>query len=401
MKRINIKVMAVALAITCLLAGCSNKQVSQEETPVAKINDEVVTWKEFHDVYAYYLNQYGITDETDEANADTVANLRTNILDSLIDEKVQYVNAVKLGLDVLTDEEKEQVNTTLVQITDNWRNQFNAQAMSSYPDLSDNEKIQKAREMYDNYVKETGYTEEYVIGVETRRMALEKLFQQVTEGVEPTEDDVMNAYTQNLQAAKEEYAETPSFYENDYLDETAIIYYHPAGFRRVKHILISLSDDDVNAIYELRNAGDDAAADAKRDECLQSIRAEAEVVLASLQADGSNFDSVMREKSTDPGSTNYPNGYVTYNESTTFVPEFVTGTFAISKVGEISPLVATDYGYHILRWEEEISEGDVSYENIREAVKEQLWAANREEKYTEMVEQWKTEVTIERFEDKI
>ena len=391
------KLLVLFLALIFVVMGCSK----QDKTIVAKINDQTVTWKEYNDVLTYYLDQYGITDVNDAANAETVSYLKTSILDSLIDEKVQYVKAVELGLDVLTDDDKDQIELSVIQLTDNWKNQFNAQAASQYANHSEQQQIDKAREMYADFVKNTGYTDEYVTEIETRRLILNKLFNQVTEGVEPDEEQLQAAYAENLQYAKEEYAETPSYYENDCLDDSMLIYYHPPGFRRVKHILIGIVDTVANEIMGLRRDGDNAAADAMRDEALQGIRGEAEEVLASLKADGSNFDEVMYAKSIDPGSLNYPGGYVTYEGSTTFVPEFVAGVFAIDKVGDISPLIGTDYGYHIIRWEEDIESREVPYEDVQYMLRQQVWDANRSEMFGELVTQWYDEMTIERFEDRL
>ncbi len=63
---------------------------------------------------------------------------------------------------------------------------------------------------------------------------------------------------------------------------------------------------------------------------------------------GEDFDKLMEELSEDPGSKEIPQGYVfTYGE---MVPEFEKAAFAL-KEGEISDMVETAYGYHIIKRE--------------------------------------------------
>lgn len=70
----------------------------------------------------------------------------------------------------------------------------------------------------------------------------------------------------------------------------------------------------------------------------------AEDILARLRA-GEDFDTLMREYSEDTGVQSFPDGYIAASGS--MVPEFEDGARAL-KVGEISDIVTSDYGYHII-----------------------------------------------------
>lgn len=95
-------------------------------------------------------------------------------------------------------------------------------------------------------------------------------------------------------------------------------------FVTAKHILISA--DDTNK------------AEAKK---------KAEKVLQKAKA-GEDFDKLIAEYNEDPGMEMSPDGYTfTLNE---MVPEFEESAFSL-KVGEISGLVETVYGYHIIKKE--------------------------------------------------
>ncbi len=72
-------------------------------------------------------------------------------------------------------------------------------------------------------------------------------------------------------------------------------------------------------------------------------KALAEEVLARLQ-NGEDFDALFAEFNEDPGATEA--GY-TFTQGT-MVPEFEEAAFAL-KIGEMSGLVETEYGYHIIK----------------------------------------------------
>lgn len=92
-----------------------------------------------------------------------------------------------------------------------------------------------------------------------------------------------------------------------------------------KHILIQFGEDRTEA----------------------KAKKEAEAILKKLKS-GADFDKLMNEYCEDPGLAQNPNGYTfTTGE---MVQEFEDAAFAL-KEGEISGLVKTSYGYHIIKRE--------------------------------------------------
>lgn len=95
---------------------------------------------------------------------------------------------------------------------------------------------------------------------------------------------------------------------------------------RAKHILIEGSDEE----------------GAKRTK--QEAKAEIEKIKADLD-NGKDFEELV-SLSEDPGSSTNPDGY-TFGKGE-MVPEFESAAFNL-KVGEISGIVETSYGYHIIK----------------------------------------------------
>ena len=70
---------------------------------------------------------------------------------------------------------------------------------------------------------------------------------------------------------------------------------------------------------------------------------------------GEDFDALIEQYGEDPGMSSNPNGYVFYEDgmlldgSSSFIPEFVKGTFAVQP-GMVNPaLVPSSYGFHIIK----------------------------------------------------
>lgn len=97
-----------------------------------------------------------------------------------------------------------------------------------------------------------------------------------------------------------------------------------------KHILISIKNQDQT---------DKTPAEQ------EAAKKKAEAILAKVKA-GEDFDKLMKENTEDPGLQNSPDGYVFGKGQ--MIPEFEAAAFAL-KNGEISNLVKTQYGYHIIK----------------------------------------------------
>jgi peptidyl-prolyl cis-trans isomerase D len=121
---------------------------------------------------------------------------------------------------------------------------------------------------------------------------------------------------------------------------------------------IEVSDDAVKEQYEQKKASLQTqeqrrashilfqlAADADED-TVNKTRAEAEKVLQQVR-DGADFGKLAKQYSADPGSAD-KGGDLGYFPGGTMVPEFDKAVFAM-KVGDVSDLVRTQFGFHIIK----------------------------------------------------
>jgi peptidyl-prolyl cis-trans isomerase C len=165
-------------------------------------------------------------------------------------------------------------------------------------------------------------------------------------------------------------------------------------------MLIKLSDEDSQAIGELRKEGKDDDADSMREEKLKSIQDKAEDVLAKARA-GEDFDKLVIKYGEDPGmeSEEYKDGYSMLRDSG-MMEEFLEASFQLQE-GEISDLVATDYGYHIIKVYEASEDDIASLEDVREELRNLLLSQKKNEKTGELIVQWLDEADVKKYEKRL
>lgn len=131
------------------------------------------------------------------------------------------------------------------------------------------------------------------------------------------------------QTVQEDMSENRSAYYPE--DESILNDYIQPDYASVKHILIK------NTTPATPAEGDEAPAPA------EDTKAKAEEILARAQS-GEDFDALVEEFNEDPGATE--EGY-TFGPGE-MDPAFEAASFAL-KIGEISDLVESAHGYHIIK----------------------------------------------------
>lgn len=124
-------------------------------------------------------------------------------------------------------------------------------------------------------------------------------------------------------------------------------------YREIQHILISTMDgpeaetsSDADGESEAETQDSEALA-AEQEAYMQEQYATAEEVLAKAKA-GEDFETLANEYTADSGVTYYINDDGETLDGATMVSEFTEAAVALED-GEISDIVQTDYGYHIIK----------------------------------------------------
>jgi len=196
---------------------------------------------------------------------------------------------------------------------------------------------------YADFLEDQGWTEEdFLAHLEEQGSSFEAFKENGLDVVEwqLTLDAVKHALAGPVEPSDEEVAAYFDEHRAEYATEEQV---------RASHILFGSSDEDLLAFLEEHEAdyatGDDVPAlDDVRDEVLADVRAEAERVLAEAVA-GADFAELAREHSTGPSGPS--GGDLGWFGRGQMVAPFEEAAFAL-EVGEISGIVETEYGYHII-----------------------------------------------------
>ncbi|MFM2052123.1 MAG: hypothetical protein RL456_160 [Pseudomonadota bacterium] len=151
-----------------------------------------------------------------------------------------------------------------------------------------------------------------------------------------------------------------------YYTENAARYEQPQE-RRARHILVKAE------------AG--VAADVKA-----KAKARAEALLAEVRKDPASFAEVARRQSEDPGSARL-GGDLDWFARGAMVKPFEDAAFVLKK-GEISGVVESDFGFHIIQLDD-IRGGDKrSFEAVRAEIEAEVRKSLAQKRYAEVAEQF-------------
>ena len=370
------------IALAIVLSSCSLVQVNEEKdrkTVVAEVNGVKIQKGDVLDKYHAF---YGEAEEYDK-------DVLMSILDSLIEEELVGQKAESAGYTV-NDEIQELANEEFEKTIKEYAEILKLQAGEDADPDKDYE--QQAREELKQYIAASGQTEEEYIELLAKYIAMQHYFDELTGDVQVEDQEIEEYYQDQLEFQRD----NPSMAANYSL---VSVVKQPAS-RLVKHILIKLADEDSQAIFALRQEGKEEEADALRDEKLESIKANATKVLNKAKS-GEDFDELVEMHGEDPGMEmeEYKDGYSMLRDES-MMPEFLEASFQLNE-GEISDLVVTDYGYHIIKVYEAKDDEIAPLEDVKEEIRTVLINRKKSEKTDEFISQWMEEAKIKKYEKRL
>ena len=450
-----LKLMALLTALL-MLAGCNliaTDPVLDAQQVVAKVGDTEITkgeWLEQTENVLYnnqlmYYYYYGMSYDVTDSQA--IADARSTAIDNMITYEVLTQKAAAEGLDVLSEEEQAQVEESVQSDWDSY--------LDSYTTLYFSDSELEGEELESAVVarmEEDGITQDALREMYTDEIVDDHLYQFAIQDVEVTDDEVQMEYDGLVLDQQGTLDTTPTLYQS-YVSNGTDIYYVPEGYRGIKQILIALDDEQASeisalqstittndtALEDLRTQLDElqnpvegeeptatpgeieasteqvetqiaqlveenATAQTQLDElqtqAYAQIEATASEALEKAQA-GEDFDELIATYGEDDGMTQEPyasQGYPVCEGLTAYVTEFQDAAMALEKVGDISGLVKTSYGYHILQYAQDIPSGPVAYETVEEDLRAQMLSEKQSAAYAAKVDEWLAEADVERNE---
>ena len=441
--------LALLLALTVLLSGCAlvtvdsakdnarvivdvNGETVNKAVIKAAVDNQISTYEYYNQLYSSY---YGISDlySTDEAT------VTSEIIDSYVNQLVSQQKAKELGLYEMTEEEQAEIDTKGKENYDS----FIQSVISTYMPGStlEGDELTAAAEKYvaDNAVTTVdgrSTLADFVASAADAK-AVEKLSDYMIKDVAVTDEEIQADFDAKVESAKADYEADPNAYGTA-VNAGSTVYYAPAGYRMVKHILVKVSDEDSaattekqtalaaaqTALTDAQSALDAAAEDADKtalqaavDEAQKAVdeaqaaydeaqaagmsnaKAKADEIYAQVTAEGADFDAVLADNNSDTGMP--VNGYAIREGFTSFVESFTNGAMALEKVGDVSEPVESTYGYHIIKYVSDVAEGPVDLETVKDGISSALLTTKQNETTAATLAQYVSEAKVKTYPERM
>lgn len=378
------------IVLSFVFAGVGSYLTSPGTSAVATVNGEEISAQELDRAYqnqrAQMESQFGESVAQLFSSEEYLANFRRSALDRLISEKLIQQQASEIGLRV----SDEQIRETIVRMPEF---QFGGQF--------DNERFQTILRQngfspadFRNYLRIQMTQNQLAAALTTSAFALDSeveeanMLQRQTrdakylmvsaasfaDSVEVSEADIETFYNNNIASFDTEEKVKLAYVKLSVedlkgrvsVDDDAVRTYYEANLpsygkeeeRRVSHILIE-SGDDVDA-----------------------ARAEIEALKAQLD-NGADFATLASENSDDTFSAEN-GGDLDFITPEMMDAEFDEAAFALDSVGDVSDIVETDFGFHIIKLTDINEAQTKSFEEVASDIRESLLYDQAMEKYFEL-----------------
>lgn len=395
----NRRILAFALILVmAVLMGCASKAGNddlKDRTVVGKVNGEKITKGEFNSLYNQMKQNYYISEEVeqDPDQSEMIAELKLDILDQLVIEKLMAQKAKGAGFEV-TDDILEEARAEFEEIVIHLAGQMEIidgdtqDEQGQETDDTGKDYIEEAKAYIEQELAAMGQSQDDFIDSLAKQMTVDGYIESLLEDISADKDEIEEYYRERLQSQKSNIAG---------INYEEVELFKPEEVR-VKHVLIGLPKEELERYDELMGDGKEKEAKKHLEDKLKEIEPKAMEVLQKAR-DGKDFEKLIEEYGEDPGMEDNTPGYIVRQDGD-FLPEFEKAAFTLEE-GEISDLVATDFGYHIIKFYERYPQKVYTLEEKHDEVKEFLDYEKKADAWTTILDEWMADADIKRYENKL
>jgi len=401
---------AIIIIVFVFAFGMSGLDTSNDPV-LATVNDQVITRAEFEDSFQRAAENVR-KNNPDVSNEQLQSpQFKQAVLNELVNSRLLLAEAARLGISA-SDEEVfaaitrqsifwnqkgefdrnvyqmalRSIRMTPTQFEANFRNEYIANKVREMVRSSAQATPKQAREIYDWIAEQA--TMDYILS--SPKEYLDK--------IELTEEEIQKFYTDN-----EERFMVPEQVRIRYLNFTPK---DLAAFQQV-------SDEEIKAYYEAHKDSMVQKEEVKashilimvKDSDSESVKKEAKAKIENvltLAKKGEDFAELARKHSEGPSSVN--GGELGWFGRGSMVPEFETAAFATPK-GEISGLVRTQFGWHVIKVEDKKEAETKSLadakEEIRETIAQEKASAEISDKLDQAMDRLVSGMSLEAVADEL
>jgi peptidyl-prolyl cis-trans isomerase C len=146
-----------------------------------------------------------------------------------------------------------------------------------------------------------------------------------------------------------------------------------------------VSDEDLKKFYDENKDKFKTGDQVRASHILVKSEKEAKDVLAQLKA-GGNFEELAKKLSTDGAASK--GGDLGWFSKGSMIPEFEKVAFTM-KEGQISDIVKTKFGYHIIKLTGKRAAGERSFDDVKEQIKASMLPGKQQEVFQKLKEDLK------------
>jgi len=335
---------------------------------------------------------------------------------SVVQKTLLLQNAEKLGVGKPSEEELAKLKS---DVEARYKEAYDGLIAERTPKDATDEVKKTTKETVDKELAEARFSLEDVIAREIETWTISKVQEAIIKDISVAEDEITSAYEQNVETDKKSFEDNISAYEQK-LARGAQVWYTPAGYRGIKHILLKVEEELLNNYNKLKALSEEQSevhadgAEQKSDENKEKISPEdiekaQKAILDSVKekldeinqklSEGKSFDELVAEYGTDPGMKREPymtEGYHVHKDSIIYDSVFTKTAYLLNAVGEHSEPVIGTNGVHILYYNGDIAEGPVPLNNAnRDVLQKKALSDKQQEALRSKLEEWTKEANIE------
>lgn len=373
----------------------SSPAPTAEPAVVAEFGDVQIMSNEVLDAYNAEVNRQLLNGQDVSAYADS---LMDETLNSIVTEYVKRAKAEELGLTTLSAEDEAAIDAAA-------QARFE-QDLAFYTRNDGTMTAEEARNDAIESMANDGITLETIRSEIENEWWEEKLRDYVTQDIAITDEQIQQAYEDDLAQQRASYDANPGQYEYARLYGETVVVYNPAGYRTFKQVLIPLDVEsslrvgeilfELDSLDETEDAEQIATLNAELDTLYADAEATAEEVLGRV-AQGEDFDGLIAEYGQDPQAelaSVQSDGYYISDASTGYDAAIKAAAMALESPGDVSEPVRTNDGVHILYFNAEVPAGDIPLEDVREALEAEALESLRYDAYEAQLAQWVEEANV-------
>jgi len=153
-----------------------------------------------------------------------------------------------------------------------------------------------------------------------------------------------------------------------------------------------LSDEDIKKYYETNKDKFKKGREINTRHILLKTEEEAKQIKDKIQ-NGEDFIELAKKYSIEPNAK-ATGGEIGFHPQGALLPEYEEAAFKLTKVGQVSSIVKSQYGYHIIRLEGTKPPSFVAFDEVKDFIKQQMLQEKQKEFVGKYIEELKKNAKI-------